>query len=872
MFRRANLLNQVGDIVSCLRRSPSRPGAAGRSAAYSGVRLPATGLGVDPLIDAWTEVACAFPFVIVREVVKFIGVFEVFDDRAGELGVPLGGFRLAVLVELHGALEPVGRGGLVARLRESVGVGVGQAGRPGTRLLIPQLRQSLERDDRRIVLPEIAPSPGLHDGEFDATNTIKSLGLTGTHEIQRPFRAFETSLAVGHDRQELVRSGHPPRGAQVAERLGVLPRAVGGQAHGLANDSDARGETAGDLRVLVGEGGVLLAERALGRHEVAGDQAREIVGEGAQLVSDLLLQLLGSDVGCQLRQRGALLPGSSLRVAFERTASVAAEPRASAGGVGMGASVIPGTRAVPASRPGRPVVPAGRTPLTPPVVTAAPVVTALTALTALTAERPRTRTPTVITLEGTGPAIVTATRPRPLIAPLAHRTARVGTAPVVTAFTAERPRTGTPAVIAFERTRPAITAIVALERAGVTTATIIALEWTGITGITVERPPAPVTTVSPVERAGAAISTVVGTAPTIVPVDGTAPTIVAIAPAGRTRRTPLAPVAVPGVRASALLPLATRPVRPSAAGGAAIVTAERTAAATVIATERTTTIAVAPVERGPAPGAATVIAVERTATAATVIPVEGTPAARTIVPAITIAGVTAEGTLAGGRSVALIGRTALAVATVVTLVRTRGLAASIITAEASRPRPATIITLEGTASSIITRAVRGRTSTARASFTPIRRPTVLPTGAVTARSVGATMVSGRTLSIAATVGAISAGPASGAVARAVRPVVPGITGIRPATARATAVIPTERAVTAVVSLEGASATRITVARSIWAGRTALTPLSVPWTVAGTSFFATGSRTSAAGWTTALVSRIAVASETARAVSTVFGTA
>ncbi len=257
-----------------------------------------------------------------------------------------------------------------------------------------------------------------------------------------------------------------------------MPRPVRREAYGLPYDADARGEPPGDLRVLVGQGGVLVPEGPLGRDQVGGDQIREVVREGTQLVPDLLVELIGGDVGRQRRQRRTLLAGSTLGVTLERTVLLAAVPSTRATPVGVrrpAAAAL--TRYVSV-----PLTVLVRTPLA-----ATTVVTPLAraaVVTPLTAEGTRTGPRSVVALEGTALAL-TAVVPAvgAIFATLAvggtlgEATALPARPPVVAyltafaTFPAEGTRTASPAVVPLIGGTAAVISIVG-------TATVVTVEPT----------------------------------------------------------------------------------------------------------------------------------------------------------------------------------------------------------------------------------------------------------------------------------------------------------------------------------------------------------------------------------------------------------
>ncbi|WP_440065985.1 hypothetical protein [Streptosporangium sp. OZ121] len=428
--------------------------------------------------------------------------------------------------------------------RQCVGVGEGEAGRPGLGTGVTQLRKALEGDDRGVVLAEIPPGTGLHDGEFDLADAVEPLCLLGADQIKGALGTAKATLAVRHDRQERVGTRHPASRAQIAERLGEVAGTVGRDADGLADHPDPGREATCDLRVLVRPLRVVLAESPLGRHKVAGDQLREVEGKGTQFLADLLVELLRGDVRGELRQLLTLAAGSLVAAAGPVIPAVAG-----AGPLTVAVTVPEGTppagTVVTVERPAlTTVIAVERRTVTTAIVTveAGTVATVATTGTVITIERPaltiRARTITttglvavtvrttlttaIITVErGTITAVIAIERrttPTGTVVTVERRTTRTTVVTVerrtITAITAiattgtvvtiERRTTPTRTVITIER--PALTTVIAVERRTVTTAivtveagTVATVATTG-TVITIERRTTPTRTVITIER------------------------------------------------------------------------------------------------------------------------------------------------------------------------------------------------------------------------------------------------------------------------------------------------------------------------------------------------------------------------------------
>jgi hypothetical protein len=210
--------------------------------------------------------------------------------------------------------------------------------------------------------------------------------------------------------------------------------------------------------VLIGPFGVLVAERALGRHQMAGDQIGQVTRKRAQLVPDLLLQFLRGDVRRQLRQRLPLLARGSVVVAGERPVAVPAVP---------GTRAAVGVRgAVPAARPVLVPVTAPEGPA--PLRVLAPVVAPGPVVAALSVERPGGAT--VIALIG-APVVPLEPTVAAIIAALARIGVPEGRAWPAVALGAALPAAAGPVVVtrptvitvAAERTRARTTLVVPLE-------------------------------------------------------------------------------------------------------------------------------------------------------------------------------------------------------------------------------------------------------------------------------------------------------------------------------------------------------------------------------------------------------------------------
>jgi hypothetical protein len=118
----------------------------------------------------------------------------------------------------------------------------------------------LQRDDGSVLLTEVAAGTRFDDEHLDPVLDVESPDLRQRRDGKRAFRPPDGSLAVGDDRQVLVRPREPPSGAQLGERLGIVAGAISGEAGGLTDDADPGGKSTRpegllprSLRVLVDE-------------------------------------------------------------------------------------------------------------------------------------------------------------------------------------------------------------------------------------------------------------------------------------------------------------------------------------------------------------------------------------------------------------------------------------------------------------------------------------------------------------------------------------------------------------------------------------------------------------------------------------------
>ncbi|MEU3167319.1 hypothetical protein [Streptosporangium sp. NPDC006930] len=722
-----------------------------------------TGTGTGVIVGAGVAVDEDFP---VLDVV----LFDVLDDSARQLRVTLGRVGLAVLVEGHRPAEPLRGRPLVTRRGQRVGVSEGEAGRPGLGTGVTQLGKALEGDDRGVVLAEVSPGAGLHDGEFDLADAVEPLGLLGTDQVKRTFGAAKTALAVRHDRQERVGTCHPASRAQIAERLGEVTGAVGRDTDGLTDHSDPGREAACDLRVLVGPLRVVLAKSPLGRHEMTGDQIREVERKRTQLFADLLVELLRGDVRRELGQLLTLAAGSLVAPPEPVVPAIA-----SAGTLTVAVAVPEGRTTartvVPVERPALtaviaverrtvttaivavergtiPAIPAARTVITVerPALTIRPRTVAATSLVAITV---RTTLATTIITAGRRPIITVERRTIPPAAVTVERRSIAAIPTPRPVVPVERP--ALTAVIAVER-RTATTAIVAVEGGTATTGAIVAVERGTIPAIATAR------TVVPVERPALTTigtRTVLTTRLVTVTVRTTLATTIITAgrrPIITVERPTLATAIVAverGTVTTAVVAVRRRPI--AAIPTTRTITVRTTLATAVIAVEggTATTGAIVAVERGTIPAIATartVITVER--------PALTTIGTRTVLTTRLVT-VTVRTTLAttiitaGRRPIITVERPTLATAIIAVEGGTATTTAIVAVERGTIPAIATartVITVERPALTTAIIAVERRT-TGTAVVTVVGRPVATIT-----RAVGATArlaVTIRTLALAA---------------------------------------------------------------------------------------------------------------------------
>ncbi|SDG70695.1 hypothetical protein SAMN05421505_1074 [Sinosporangium album] len=234
-----------------------------------------------------------------------LGIFDVFDvvDRgAGKLRVALGRIGLAFFVEVDGPLKPLDRGGLVAGVSESVGVGEGQPRGPRLRTCVTQFGKTLQRDHSGVELPQIPASARFDDRQLDPAFAIEPFRLTRPNQIESPLRTAEATLTIRHDRQIRIGARHAPRRTQVAQSLGVLPRPICRDARNLADDPDAGRETTCDLGMLVRGFDVVAGKSPFRRDHVLSHQFRKLQRKGTQPVEHLAVEFVRGDVGLKLGQ------------------------------------------------------------------------------------------------------------------------------------------------------------------------------------------------------------------------------------------------------------------------------------------------------------------------------------------------------------------------------------------------------------------------------------------------------------------------------------------------------------------------------------------------------------------------------------------
>src|SRR5690606_10277256 len=211
----------------------------------------------------------------------------------------------------------------------------------------------VESRERGVELAEVDARPAHDDRELGAPDVVERGSLVGRRERERALGAPEAPLAVGHDRQVLGRAVETAHRAQLAQRLRVAARAVGGQARGLACDVDAARAAHRGLRVLVG-GLRVGVDEAAGHHEVAAGDLGRLLAQRPQPASCRTVELGELDVLGDLGAR---------RVAGLRTA---VEPVAVPARAGAGRVPTPVAPAAVVARPTRSTSAVRRVPVEPP--------------------------------------------------------------------------------------------------------------------------------------------------------------------------------------------------------------------------------------------------------------------------------------------------------------------------------------------------------------------------------------------------------------------------------------------------------------------------------------------------------------------------
>ena len=165
--------------------------------------------------------------------------------------------------------------------QEGVGVGVAKPddpARPGT------CERSGAFSSVRTAASSVAhvtPRARLDDGHLRLQVGRQVLDRRALGQAQRLLGPAKRALAVGHHRQVVDGAVDPLGCAQLGERLGVLPRRVGGLTAGLTDHRDPRGAGTRRQRVLVG-GLRVLVDQLSGRDEVPGDTRGQLLRESAQ--------------------------------------------------------------------------------------------------------------------------------------------------------------------------------------------------------------------------------------------------------------------------------------------------------------------------------------------------------------------------------------------------------------------------------------------------------------------------------------------------------------------------------------------------------------------------------------------------------------
>ena len=243
-----------------------------------------------------------------------------------EVGDALFGVGGVVVVDGDGAVEPFEGFGGAAGGVEGVGVGVAQADDPVGVGLVAQ-RGVLQGAQGGVELALVAAGAGLDDGHLglEVGFEVGHGGVAG--QGQGAVGAAEGAFAVGHHREVVLGAVEAFGGFELGEGVVVVAGGVGGLAAGFADHGDAGGAGAGGLGVGVGGLGVVLEEQA-GGDEVPGDAVGELLGQAAQLLGDVVVELLAGDLGVEV---GSVVAGLLLG-AF---AVLAAGPR------GRGAGPVP---------------------------------------------------------------------------------------------------------------------------------------------------------------------------------------------------------------------------------------------------------------------------------------------------------------------------------------------------------------------------------------------------------------------------------------------------------------------------------------------------------------------------------------------------
>jgi hypothetical protein len=115
-----------------------------------------------------------------------------------------------------------------------------------------------------VILAKVSPRAGLDDDHFDPQRRFQPGPVGLARQLQGIVRSAQSSLAVSHNRQEILRSSHSPQRAELTERNVIATSGVRGLGGGFANNGQPGSSPACSLGMGVRQLRILV-------HQLAGD-------------------------------------------------------------------------------------------------------------------------------------------------------------------------------------------------------------------------------------------------------------------------------------------------------------------------------------------------------------------------------------------------------------------------------------------------------------------------------------------------------------------------------------------------------------------------------------------------------------------------